>query len=62
MQITDTMDLHQLPEVIEKKFSRPQVDCLRKHLNETKYQSLEEVPAEVWMSLLELARIECPEP
>lgn len=62
MQITDTMDLHQVPELIEKNLSGPQTDCLRKHLNKTKYQSLDEVPAEVWQSLLELIRIEYPTP
>lgn len=60
MQITDTMDLHQLPEVLEKRLSRPQTDCLCKHLNETKYKTLEEVPQAVWQSLLERVRFEHP--
>lgn len=62
MQITDTMDLHQIPELIEKKFSRPQLDRLRTHLNATKYATLDDLPAEVWQSLLELVQIEHPHP
>lgn len=60
MQITNTMDLHQLPELIEKKFNRSQINSLCKHLNETTYNTLDEVPPEVWQSLLELVQIEYP--
>ena len=60
MQITHTMDLHQLPEVIERRLSHPQTECLCKYLNKTKYQTLEEVPPAVWQSLLERVRFEHP--
>ncbi|MGY2895682.1 hypothetical protein [Deinococcus sp. UYEF24] len=60
MQITDTMDLYQLPEVIEKRLSHLQTDCLRRRLNETRYQTLDEVPQAVWLSLLERVRFEHP--
>ena len=60
MQITETMDLNQLPELIEKRFNPTQMKRLCVLLNETKYASLEELPPEVWESLLELVQVEHP--
>lgn len=62
MQITETMDLNQLPELIEKRFNRIQMNRLCTLLNETKYESLEQLPPEVWESLLELVQVEHPHP
>jgi hypothetical protein len=60
MQINDTMDLNQLPELIEKRFNPTQMNRLCTLLNETKYASLEELPPEVWASILELVHVEHP--
>jgi hypothetical protein len=60
MQINDTMDLNQLPELIEKRFNPTQMNRLCTLLNETKYASLEELPPEVWASILELVQVEHP--
>lgn len=60
MQINDTMDLNQLPELIEKRFNPTQMNRLRRVLNETRYASLEDMPREVWESLLELLQVEHP--
>lgn len=53
MQITETMDLHQLDELIQKNFSAQQMDLLRTLLNSTNYRGLEDIPQAVWLSMLE---------
>ena len=57
MQITETMDLHQLDERAQENFSTQQVNMLRTLLNDTRYQMLEEVPRGVWLSMLEQVKI-----
>ncbi|MGY2895722.1 hypothetical protein [Deinococcus sp. UYEF24] len=58
MQITRTMDLHQLNEFIYENFSAEQVGALRVLLNSTRFQRLEEVPRGVWLSMLERVKIQ----
>ena len=60
MLITETMDLHQLDELIQKNFSTKQIDLLRTLLNSTSYRRLGEVPQGVWLSMLERIKIQTP--
>ena len=60
MQITETMDLHQLEELGQENFSTKQIGQLRTLLNSSRFERLEDVPREVWMSMLEQVRIQSP--
>lgn len=53
MQITETMDLYQLPDLLARKYSPQAMHHLRSLLNKTSYTTLEDVPSEVWLSMLE---------
>jgi hypothetical protein len=59
MNITETMDLHQLKELSQENLSTQQIGLLRTLLNSTRYVRLEEVPRAVWLSMLERVRIQC---
>ena len=58
MQITATMDLNQLPELVGQNFTPQQLRCLRDLLNQTKYEALGDVPPAVWLSMLERTRLQ----
>ena len=60
MQITETMDLHQLEELGKENFSPKQIGLLRTLLNSSRFERLEDVPREVWLSMLEQVRIQSP--
>ena len=58
MQITETMDLHQLPDLLNKHYSPQEMRRLRDLLNKTSCTTLEDVPPEVWLSMLEEVKIQ----
>jgi hypothetical protein len=58
MNITETMDLHQLEELSQENLSTQQIGLLRTLLNSTRYARLEEVPRAVWLSMLQQVRIQ----
>lgn len=57
MNITDTMDLNQLPELIQLGYGPQQITYLRAMLLTSKFQDTEEIPQEVWASLLEEVKV-----
>ncbi len=57
MLITDTMDLNQLPELIQLEYGPAQMTFLRALLLTSKFQNVDEVPPEVWASLLEAVKV-----
>ena len=59
MNITETMDLHQFEEFRQEHLSTQQIGLLRSLLNNTRYSRFEEVPQEVWLSILEQVRFDC---
>ena len=59
MNITETMDLHQLEELIRENLSTQQMGLVRTLLNSTRYARFEEVPRAVWLSILERVRHQC---
>ena len=59
MNITETMDLHQLEELIQENLSTQQMGLARTLMNSTRYARLEEVPQAIWLSMLERVRHQC---
>jgi len=57
MNITDTMDLNQLPQLTQLGYGPQQITYLRALLLTSKFQDTEEVPPAVWASLLEEVKV-----
>lgn len=57
MNITDTMDLNQLPELIQLGYGPQQITYLRAMLLTSKFQHTDEIPPEVWASMLEGVKV-----
>ena len=57
MQITETMDLYQIPDLLVKKYSPQEMHHLCGLLNKTSYKTLEDIPPEVWLSMLEEVKV-----
>ena len=57
MNISETMDLEQLPEVRALGYGPSQIRLLQSLLLKSKFQNLDEVPPEVWASMLEEIKV-----
>ena len=58
MQITETMDLHQLTDRVPEQFNLQQTSLLRVLLNGTRYKTLADIPEGVWLNMLERVKIQ----